>query len=141
MSNPNDFCISLELAKRLFNADIIIDSYFNWVDYKYVAYLETEKHPITWFPIPPRTIGKYPAPTFEELNLPDHIETEAGVYFLQIKLIINHWIINYYNPVTDKPLINRDKFELFPNDHKLVDVGACVLIELKKLGFLKEIIK
>ncbi len=137
-------CVSLETAKKLHEAEIKIESIFYWVKNRsdkvtiYTEYYLTD----SWDDYQHCEI--YPAPTAEEIELPDYVEVgdsddfHEKLYFLNITLGVNHWRINYINRWNNKALIDYDELEdVFEFEHKLCEVMCYVKIWLKEQGYLK----
>ena len=151
-NKPEDICVPLEMAKRLQEAGIVIDTVWYWIkrsdtwiltnnDCRYSHCVEK------WLGESERIL--YPAPTADEFDyteLPDVVIRDGVVYTLRITKALNHWRINYCNHNSyDKSicLIEYDKLgDDFPeNEHKLCEVLAMVAIWLKqniKSGGLNE---
>lgn len=139
-------CISLETAKKLKEKGIVIDSVLKYYHIYDLLYgiprhstwsigTDNDIGAVKW--IASRSVDLiYPAPTAEEIDIPDHIEIQSSIYLLEIKLAINHWMVNYYNPGGEKSLIDYDKLCPYPDAHKLCEVMASVLIFLKENSYL-----
>jgi len=128
-------CVSLETAKRLHEAGIVVDSYFHWVGSKFSA----RKPILTFNNIMPEAftyceqyrmgLFKYPAPTAEELLaiLPKKIEYDGLPFKMEITESETHpseYLLWYlYRPT---------KIYMSVNGNRLCEIIAKMLIRLKK---------
>jgi len=139
-----EICVSLETAKRLQEAGIVIDAIFYWAkltgrdfqsDWHIIGHDEMVNISFGKYAI--ETYQFYPAPTADEFEwdvLPDLLSIDGVTYFIKITKAVNHWRVNYWRDDWDVvDLISYDKLgDLFPvNDHKLCEVMASVAIWLK----------
>jgi hypothetical protein len=131
--NLEDICVSLETAKRLQEAGIVIESLFSWFYYENATFSEphlklTSDNRAGW--------SSYPAPTAEEFDyqeLPDVVECNGIGYFLRITKGVNHWRVYYYDHYNEsKSFPDYDHLDPFPNDHSLCEVIASVAIWVKQ---------
>jgi hypothetical protein len=130
-----NICVSLETAKALFEAGIVIESTFYWWECSWGNHQNTEWHLGTKFDSDLQRMNwawlerRYPAPTAEELfNLiPLKILYKNYVHFLSFRR-------NYSR---------NNKYELFGNfggktfdNKRLCELLADLLLWLKKEGYL-----
>ena len=129
------FCVSLETAKRLQEAGIVVDSYFHWVGSKFSA----RKPMLTFNNIMPEAftyceqyrmgLFKYPAPTAEELwsILPHRIDVDRCSYRLKLYKLFDDDILAEYE-------FNYTTPYYVSEDNKLCETLAKLAIKLKEAG-------
>lgn len=143
-NKPEDICVSLETARRLHDAGIVIDSCFYWIQYDaYDFELRTDFHLVSNDAMENKrhddtvnVLRYYPAPTAEEFDyteLPDSIVRNGTLYFLRITKAVNHWRLYYYDRYDEHDSFpDYDYLDPFPKEHKLCEVMASVVIWLKQ---------
>ena len=135
-----DICISLEIAKKLADAGIKIDSVHFWVQYAstHKWYLRQPKQ----YQYPPDMIeNEIAGPTADEFELPNCITNAGDVYhFIHIKTYVDAHRIYYttlpFNPfIEDQEEINK-RVIMNEQSFKLCEVFAKTAMWLKKEGYL-----
>lgn len=140
-NKPEDICVCRKTAQALFDAGIVVESYFRWgIISQGITYNPAnndvyvlEAHTKEFWEINDILGGKsIPAPTAAELDIPDHIEVDGVIYQSRISRSVNHWSLNYIDCYTNKALIDWDRLDPYPDEHSICEVFATIKIELVK---------
>lgn len=122
-------CVSLETAKRLQEAGIVIDTIFGWFyntkfNLSMLDNTSSEFYSANWL--------YYPAPTAEEINLPSVVVAEGFRFYLRISKDHQCWKINYCRLDSEEHIVHLIDDGDKTDSLKLCEVLATVAIWLKQ---------